>query len=205
MITLSRTSCRKVWAIQEMIVTRLPVAIAPGSDTSAMIAKPITHHIVPTTLVIFPPNVSSAAFICFITPPSVRHRPLVRRPMSVSRLKRRPSGRKRGILTRSFRRGRWGVSEHEREDGVDEHVRGPVRSVHGLDLRILLGNPDAHDQVHPRKESDLRGAQDGSLSPTGVVRDLGRIHAVDVGERGPGEGSHAVGALVAVSYTHLRA
>jgi hypothetical protein len=42
------------------------VAIAPGSDTSAMIAKAIAHHIVPTTLVIFPPNVSSAALIRFI-------------------------------------------------------------------------------------------------------------------------------------------
>src|SRR5664280_1856660 len=72
MITLSRTSCRNVCAIQEMIVTRLPVAIAPGSDTSAMIAKAIAHHIVPTTLVIFPPNVSSAALIRFMTSPFVR-------------------------------------------------------------------------------------------------------------------------------------
>src|SRR5665811_1240041 len=56
MITLSRTSWRNVCAIQEMIVTRFPEAIAPGSDTSAMIANAIAHHIVPTALVILPPG-----------------------------------------------------------------------------------------------------------------------------------------------------
>src|SRR5674476_1613626 len=70
MITLSRTSCRNVCAIQEMIVTRLPVAIAPGSDTSAMIANAIAHHIVPTNLVICPPAASSTALTRFIHSPS---------------------------------------------------------------------------------------------------------------------------------------
>jgi hypothetical protein len=47
----SRTSCRKVWAIQAMRVLRPPL-IASGRLMRAMIVNAYAHHIVPTTFVI---------------------------------------------------------------------------------------------------------------------------------------------------------
>ena len=53
MMMLSRTSCKKVWLIQDTMITGLREARAPGKETRASAPKAYAHHIVPTALVTF--------------------------------------------------------------------------------------------------------------------------------------------------------
>src|ERR1035437_795498 len=55
----NNTSCRNVWAIQEIVVA-VPLFNASGKLIKAIIVKAIAHHIVPTILVIKIATLSSA-------------------------------------------------------------------------------------------------------------------------------------------------
>ncbi len=62
----SRTSCKKVWAIQATMTSTLPLLIADGKEMRAMIANAYAHHMVATPEVIFAASFSLKSLILLI-------------------------------------------------------------------------------------------------------------------------------------------